>query len=132
LGAAVGLVPGLRCCLWARCVQRVCGLRSLLFPQGSLCIRLRTWLWRHLRPWRLRRRGAWLCLLHRPDLLVQQRPIGQRVVTLLGLSWVGPFSTTLGVATLLRRYLLARCMRWLCGRRSVLLPWGLLCVRAVT
>ena len=69
MGAAVGLVPVLRCCLWARCVRWVCDLRSLMLPLGLLRIRLRTWLWRHLRPWRLRRRGPWLRLLHRPDLL---------------------------------------------------------------
>jgi hypothetical protein len=110
LGAAVGLVPVSRCCVWARCVRWVCGLRSLLLPRGLLGIRLRTWLCRRLSRWRLRRRGPWLRLLHRPDLLVQRRTVGQLVVTLLGLSWVGRFTTTLGVAVLLRRCLLARCV----------------------
>ena len=132
MGAVVGLVRVLRCSVWAWCMRWVCGLRSVLLPRGVLRIRLRTWLWRGLSPWRLRRRRPWLRLLHRPDFLVLRRTVGPRVVTLPGLSWVGRFSTTLGVAAVLRRCLLARCVRRRSGWRPVLLPWGLLCVRAVT
>ena len=96
------MVPVLLCLRW------VCGLRSLLLPRGVLCIRLKTWLCRGLSPWRLRRLGPWLRLLHRPDWLVQRRSVGQLVVTLVRLSWVVRFTTTLGVAALLRRCLLAR------------------------
>ena len=66
----MGLVLVLWCCLWARCLRWVCGLRSLLLPRRLLCIRLRTWLCRLLSPRRLRRLGPWQRLLHRPDLLV--------------------------------------------------------------
>jgi len=108
LGAAVGLVPVLWCCQWARCVRWVCGLRSFLLPRGLLCNRLRTWQCRLLSLRRLRRLGSWLRLLHRPDLLVPRRTVGQLLVTLLRLSWAVRFNTTLGVTALLRRCLFAR------------------------
>jgi len=108
LGAAVGLVPVLWCCLWTRCVRWVCGLRSLLLPRAVLCIRLKTWLCRLLSHRRLRRLGRWLGLLHWPDLLIQRRTVGQLLVTLLRLSWAVRFNTTLGVTALLRRCLFAR------------------------